>query len=81
MGCSVCDDHGDNLDHHVGDDLTSRALTVLDLRFESFPSTSCSGRPVGMEASTWWALNQSLIMVVMVIVHWCLCFLCVGDHI
>ena len=47
-----------NLDHHVGDNLTSRALTVLDLRFESFPSTSCSGRPVGMEASTWWTLNQ-----------------------
>ena len=48
------DDNGDH-DHNHDDDPTSRDWTVLDLSFESSPSTSCSGRPVRIVASTWLA--------------------------
>ena len=46
------DNDNDNDDDN-DDDPTSRDLTVLDLSFESSLSTSCSGRPVGIVASTW----------------------------
>ena len=52
----IIDDNDDDDDDDDDDDEnpTSRDLTVLDLSFESSPSTSCSGRPVGIVASTWW---------------------------
>ena len=60
--------HDDDLDHHEDDaddnnDLTSRDLTVLDLSFESSLSTSCSGRPVGIVASTWWSVVIRALIV------------------
>ena len=48
------DEHHGDADDADDDDLTSRDLTSLDLSFESSLSTSCSGRPVGILASTWW---------------------------
>ena len=48
------DDDGHDDADDDNDDLTSRDLTSLDLSFESSLSTSCSGRPVGILASTWW---------------------------